>query len=31
MDRPVFGRIRYMNRNGCRRKFDTEAYIRQWT
>ncbi|MDD2549613.1 MAG: deoxyribodipyrimidine photo-lyase [Bacteroidales bacterium] len=25
--RPVFGKIRYMNRNGCKRKFDVEAYI----
>ncbi|NJB68033.1 deoxyribodipyrimidine photo-lyase [Desulfobaculum xiamenense] len=27
-ERPVFGSIRYMNSNGCRRKFDVEAYIR---
>jgi deoxyribodipyrimidine photo-lyase len=26
-ERPVYGRIRYMNYNGCRRKFDTEKYI----
>ena len=26
-DRPVFGKIRYMNYNGCKRKFDVEAYI----
>lgn len=26
-ERPVFGKIRYMNSNGCRRKFDTEQYI----
>jgi deoxyribodipyrimidine photo-lyase len=26
---PVFGKIRYMNANGCRRKFDVEAYIRR--
>lgn len=26
-ERPVFGKIRYMNYNGCKRKFDTEAYI----
>ena len=25
--RPVFGKIRYMNYNGCKRKFDVEAYI----
>jgi deoxyribodipyrimidine photo-lyase len=27
-ERPVFGKIRYMNEAGCRRKFDTAAYIR---
>jgi len=27
-ERPVFGKIRYMNANGARRKFDTEAYIK---
>jgi len=26
-ERPVFGKIRYMNRNGAMRKFDVEAYI----
>ncbi|TKB07270.1 deoxyribodipyrimidine photo-lyase [Desulforhopalus sp. IMCC35007] len=26
-ERPVFGKIRYMNQAGCRRKFDVEAYI----
>lgn len=30
-DRPVFGKIRYMNRNGCERKFDVKQYIRQQT
>jgi deoxyribodipyrimidine photo-lyase len=25
----VFGKIRYMNANGCRRKFDVDAYIRR--
>ena len=25
--RPVFGKIRYMNYNGCKRKFDVDAYI----
>lgn len=25
--RPVFGKIRYMNDNGCRSKFDVHAYI----
>lgn len=27
-ERPVYGKIRYMNENGCRRKFDVEKYIR---
>jgi deoxyribodipyrimidine photo-lyase len=26
-ERPVYGKIRYMNENGCRRKFDVESYI----
>jgi deoxyribodipyrimidine photo-lyase len=26
-DRPVFGKIRYMNFNGCKSKFDVDAYI----
>ncbi|WP_237073405.1 hypothetical protein [Prosthecochloris sp. GSB1] len=26
-ERPVFGKIRYMNYNGCARKFDTERYM----
>ena len=26
-ERPVFGKIRYMNRNGATRKFDVEAYV----
>ncbi len=26
-DRPVFGKIRYMNFNGCKSKFDVESYI----
>lgn len=26
-ERPVFGKIRYMNRNGAKRKFDVEKYI----
>jgi deoxyribodipyrimidine photo-lyase len=26
-ERPVFGRVRYMNYNGCKRKFDVEKYI----
>lgn len=26
-ERPVFGKIRYMNANGCKRKFDVSSYI----
>ncbi|KAG8462286.1 hypothetical protein KFE25_012106 [Diacronema lutheri] len=29
-ERPVFGKIRYMNYNGCKRKFDVGAYVRAW-
>jgi deoxyribodipyrimidine photo-lyase len=29
-ERPVFGKILYMNLNGCRRKFDVDAYISRW-
>jgi deoxyribodipyrimidine photo-lyase len=28
-ERPVFGKIRYMSYNGCRKKFKVEAYIKQ--
>lgn len=28
-ERPVFGKIRYMNANGLKRKFDAEAYVRK--
>jgi deoxyribodipyrimidine photo-lyase len=28
-DRPVFGKIRYMNYNGCKRKFDVDGYIKR--
>ena len=28
--RPVYGKIRYMNANGCARKFDTKEYIRRY-
>lgn len=30
VSRPVFGQIRYMNRSGCERKFDVDAYIERW-
>jgi len=29
-ERPVFGKIRYMSYNGCKGKFDVEAYVRQY-
>ncbi len=29
-ERPVFGKIRYMNYNGLKQKFDVEAYEKQW-
>jgi deoxyribodipyrimidine photo-lyase len=28
-ERPVFGKIRYMNYNGCKSKFDVNEYIKQ--
>lgn len=30
-ERNVFGKIRYMNRKGCERKFDVEKYIRRFS
>ena len=30
-ERPIFGKIRYMNERGCRRKFDVDEYVRMWT
>ncbi len=30
-NRPVFGKIRYMNFNGAKRKFNVEEYIAKWT
>ncbi|MFP4365885.1 MAG: deoxyribodipyrimidine photo-lyase [Bacteroidales bacterium] len=29
-ERPVFGKIRYMNYNGCKRKFDTGLFIKKY-
>jgi len=29
-ERPVFGKIRYMNYNGCKRKFDVKRYIEKF-
>ncbi len=28
-ERPVYGKVRYMNANGLRRKFDADAYVEQ--
>jgi deoxyribodipyrimidine photo-lyase len=30
-ERPVFGKIRCMTYNGCRSKFDVDAYVKRWT
>jgi deoxyribodipyrimidine photo-lyase len=30
-ERPVFGKIRYMNFQGCRRKFDVAAFVKAWS
>ena len=30
-ERPIFGKIRYMNFNGAKRKFDVEAYIAKYS
>jgi deoxyribodipyrimidine photo-lyase len=30
-ERPVFGKIRYMNYNGCKRKFDVKKYIAMYS
>ena len=29
-ERPIFGKIRFMNYNGCKRKFDLKAYVAKW-
>ncbi|MCB0732845.1 MAG: deoxyribodipyrimidine photolyase, partial [Ignavibacteriae bacterium] len=29
-ERPVYGKIRYMNYNGCKRKFDVKSYIQKF-
>jgi len=28
-ERPIFGKVRYMNLNGCKRKFDVDAFIQK--
>lgn len=30
VERDIFGQIRYMNYNGCKRKFDVDAYCATW-
>lgn len=30
-ERDVFGKIRYMNYNGCKRKFDVKAFVEKYT
>jgi len=30
-ERDVFGKVRYMNYNGCKRKFDVKAYVEKYT
>ena len=30
VERPIYGKIRYMNRNGAARKFDINSYIKQF-
>lgn len=29
-ERPIFGKIRYMNLAGARRKFDVKRYVHRW-
>merc|ERR1712100_263752 len=29
-ERPIFGKIRYMNYDGCKRKFNVELYEERW-
>ena len=30
-ERPIYGKIRYMNYNGCRKKFNVKQYISKYT
>jgi deoxyribodipyrimidine photo-lyase len=30
-ERPVYGKIRYMNRNGAKNKFDIDSYVKKFT
>ena len=29
-ERPIFGKIRYMNYEGCKRKFDVKAFVAKY-
>lgn len=29
-ERQIFGKVRYMNESGCKRKFDIQAYVNKW-
>jgi deoxyribodipyrimidine photo-lyase len=29
-ERNIFGKIRYMSYNGCKRRFDVDGYVRRW-
>ena len=29
-ERPIFGKIRFMNYDGCKRKFDIKRYAAKW-
>jgi len=29
-ERPIFGKIRFMNYQGCKRKFDIKGYAAKW-
>jgi deoxyribodipyrimidine photo-lyase len=29
-ERPIFGKVRYMNAAGLKRKFDIDSYVKQW-
>jgi deoxyribodipyrimidine photo-lyase len=31
IERPIFGKIRYMNYKGCERKFDVKAFVQKYT
>jgi len=31
IERPIFGKIRYMNQAGLKRKFDLDGYIKRWS